>query len=52
MRKLAFPRPGWRCAGGHEWRAMVFKRSAGSSCERCKLIGVSELELKAFAELA
>ncbi|MFJ2607943.1 zinc-ribbon domain-containing protein [Streptomyces sp. NPDC087425] len=41
----------WRCASGHEWRAMVFKRSAGSSCDRCKLIGVSELELRTFAEL-
>lgn len=41
----------WRCASGHEWRAMVFKRSAGSSCDRCKLTGVSEVELRAFAEL-
>ncbi|TGN72318.1 hypothetical protein E5083_29950 [Streptomyces bauhiniae] len=41
----------WRCASGHEWRAMVFKRSAGSSCDRCKLIGVSEVEVRAFAEL-
>ncbi|MFD4231381.1 zinc-ribbon domain-containing protein [Streptomyces sp. NPDC058545] len=41
----------WRCASGHEWRAMVFKRSAGSSCDRCKLIGVSEVELRAFTEL-
>ncbi|MGW1543239.1 zinc-ribbon domain-containing protein [Streptomyces sp. NPDC002309] len=41
----------WRCASGHEWRAMVFKRSAGSSCGQCILIGVSEVELRAFAEL-
>lgn len=41
----------WRCASGHEWQAMVFKRSAGSSCDQCKLIGVSELEVRAFAEL-
>ncbi|MGW0902894.1 zinc-ribbon domain-containing protein [Streptomyces sp. NPDC002853] len=41
----------WRCADGHEWRAMVFKRSAGSSCDRCKLTGVSEVELRAFTEL-
>jgi hypothetical protein len=41
----------WRCARGHEWRAMVFKRSAGSACERCALIGVSEVELRAFTEL-
>jgi hypothetical protein len=30
---------------------LTFEGSAGSSCERCKLIGVSELELKVFAEL-
>ncbi|MGY3206322.1 putative nucleic acid-binding Zn-ribbon protein [Streptomyces sp. TE5632] len=42
----------WRCASGHEWRAMVFKRSAGSSCDQCKLTGVSEVELRAFAELS
>ncbi|MGI5195652.1 zinc-ribbon domain-containing protein [Streptomyces sp. CA-288835] len=41
----------WRCARGHEWRAMVFKRSSGSSCSKCGLIGVSELEVRAFAEL-
>ncbi|MFI5998280.1 zinc-ribbon domain-containing protein [Streptomyces sp. NPDC051362] len=41
----------WRCASGHVWRAMVFKRSAGSSCDQCKLIGVSEVELRAFTEL-
>lgn len=41
----------WRCARGHEWRAMVFKRSAGSACDRCALIGVSEVELRAFTEL-
>ncbi|MFE5896902.1 zinc-ribbon domain-containing protein [Streptomyces sp. NPDC056488] len=41
----------WRCVRGHEWKAMVFKRSAGSACDRCALIGVSEVELRAFTEL-
>lgn len=41
----------WQCASGHEWRAMVFKRSNGASCEKCKLVGLSELEIALFVEL-
>lgn len=41
----------WLCASGHEWQAMVFKRSKGASCERCRLVGLSELEIHLFVEL-
>ncbi|WP_374202241.1 zinc-ribbon domain-containing protein [Arthrobacter sp. AK01] len=41
----------WRCSRGHEWRAMIFKRAAGADCERCRLVGVSELEVAVFMEL-
>ncbi len=41
----------WTCSSGHEWRAMVFKRSSGAACEKCKLVGLSELEIGLYAEL-
>ncbi|MCX2748066.1 zinc-ribbon domain-containing protein [Arthrobacter sp. MI7-26] len=41
----------WLCSSGHEWRAMVFKRSSGAACEKCKLVGLSELEIGLYAEL-
>jgi len=41
----------WLCSNGHEWRAMVFKRTTGSSCEKCKLIGLSELEVGTYTEI-
>jgi len=41
----------WLCSRGHEWRAMVFKRSSGAACEKCKLVGLSELEIGLYAEL-
>ncbi|MBG0740586.1 hypothetical protein IV500_14490 [Paeniglutamicibacter antarcticus] len=41
----------WLCSSGHEWRAMVFKRSCGAACEKCKLVGLSELEIGLYAEL-
>lgn len=41
----------WKCANGHEWKAMVFKRNAGAGCEKCQPIGISQLEVRTFAEL-
>ena len=41
----------WTCSSGHEWRAMVFKRSKGAACEKCKLVGLSELEIRLYTEL-
>lgn len=41
----------WLCSSGHEWRAMVFKRSKGADCESCGLVGLSELEIGLYAEL-
>ena len=41
----------WRCANGHEWKAMVFKRNAGAGCEKCQPVGISQIEVKVFTEL-
>ncbi|MEV5053002.1 MULTISPECIES: zinc-ribbon domain-containing protein [unclassified Arthrobacter] len=41
----------WLCNNGHEWQAMVFKRTAGSSCGKCLLVGLSELEIGTYAEI-
>jgi hypothetical protein len=41
----------WICPQGHEWRAMVFKRTNGAGCGKCQNVGRSILEMQVHQEL-